>query len=348
MAKTHRHPFVEMVRTRALDFLRQPEAIFWAFGFPMILVIALGIAFRNRPVDKIHVCMTAAGMPEATAAALRANDGIVMREGDTAACGEALRLGKVQLALARTEAGGYETRFDPTQPESAMAKAMVEDLVQRAEGRKDVATFTAAEMKEPGGRYIDFLVPGLIGFSIMSGGLWGVGFAVADMRMRKLLKKMRATPMRRDQFLLGIAASRLLFLLPETTVLLLFGWIAFDVQVRGSLLAILALCVVGALAFAAIGLALGSRARTMEAIMGLINLASMPMWMLCGIFFSRERFPDAVQPLLKALPLSPLVDGLRLVTQEGASLAGVATHLAILGAWAVVSFAIAMRLFRWT
>ncbi len=183
--------------------------------------------------------------------------------------------------------------------------------------------------------------------SLMGGGLWGVGFVTVDMRIRKVLKRFLATPMRKSDFLLGILFSRLLFLVPEVLVILLFARLAFGVVIQGSLLAVVALIFLGALAFAGIGLLVASRARTVEAVSGLMNLVMLPMWVLSGIFFSSERFPEAMQPFIKVLPLTPLNDALRGVTLEGMSLESLWPQIAILAAWAVGSFVLALRWFRW-
>jgi ABC-2 type transport system permease protein len=237
--------------------------------------------------------------------------------------------------------------FDPTRSESLLARSKVDDTLERAAGRKDLLATEDQEMKEPGGRYIDFLIPGLIGMNVMGGGLFGVGFVTVDMRIRKLLKRFLATPMRKSDFLGAILLSRLLFLVPEMVVLLLFARAAFGVVIHGSLLAMTALILLGAFAFSGIGLLVASRARTMEAVSGLMNLIMVPMWLLSGIFFSSERFPEAVQPYIKALPLTPLIDALRGVSLEGASLASQWREVSILAAWAVGSFVLALRWFRW-
>ncbi|MGH7171563.1 MAG: ABC transporter permease, partial [Gemmataceae bacterium] len=190
-------------------------------------------------------------------------------------------------------------------------------------------------------------VPGLLGMSLMGGGLWGVGFVTVDMRIRKVLKRFLATPMRKTDFLLGILVSRLLFLVPEILVLLLFARVAFGVVIQGSLLAIVVLVLLGALTFAGIGLLVASRARTVEAVSGLMNLVMLPMWVLSGIFFTSERFPEAMQPFIKALPLTPLIEALRAVALEGMGLPELWPQLAILSVWAVASFVLALRWFRW-
>jgi ABC transporter DrrB family efflux protein len=206
---------------------------------------------------------------------------------------------------------------------------------------------TDAPVSEPGHRYIDFLVPGLMGLNIMGGGLFGVGFVIVDMRVRKLLKRLLATPMRRSHFLLAMLGSRLIMLLPEMTLLLVAARLGFGVPLRGNPLLLGLVILVGAFAFAGIGLVLASRTDKTETISGLINLVMLPGWLVSGTFFSSRRFPDAVQPLIQALPLTQLNDALREVMLEGASLGRVAGRLAVLAAWGGVAFLLALRWFRW-
>ncbi len=246
-----------------------------------------------------------------------------------------------------SEPASYEYVFDPTRPPSVLARNAVDDALQRAAGRTDVVKVSEQEFNEPGGRYIDFLVPGLLGMSLMGGGLWGVGFVTVDMRIRKLLKRFLATPMRKSDFLAGIMLSRLLFMIPEVLVLLVFARLAFDVRIFGSVLAVIFLIMLGAVAFSGLGLLVAARPRTLEAVSGLMNLVMLPMWLLSGIFFSSDRFPAVVQPLIKALPLTALIDALRAVMQDGASLASQWGPIANLAVWSVLSFVLALRWFRW-
>jgi ABC-2 type transport system permease protein len=260
-----------------------------------------------------------------------------------------LRTGKTELVVIATgeSAPHYDYYYDPSRPESVLARNAVDDALQRADGRKDAAEVTEHPFDEPGGRYIDFLVPGLLGMSLMGGGLWGVGFVTVDMRIRKLLKRFLATPMRRGDFLAGIMISRLLFMVPEVLVLLLFARLAFGVVIYGNLLAVIFLILLGAVTFSGLGLLVASRARTLEAVSGLMNLVMLPMWLLSGIFFSSDRFPAAVQPAIKALPLTALIDALRAVMQEGATLSSQLPQVGLLAAWAIVTFFLALRWFRW-
>ncbi len=164
----------------------------------------------------------------------------------------------------------------------------------------------------------------------MGGGLWGVGFVTVDMRVRKLLKRFLATPMKKTDFLLGIMISRMLFMVPEVLALLVFARYAFGVVNHGSLLAVTFLILLGAVMFSGIGLLVASRAKTIEAVSGMMNLVMVPMWIFSGIFFSSERFPDAVQPLIQALPLTPLISSLRAVMLEGKSLSELLTPIGIM------------------
>jgi ABC-type multidrug transport system permease subunit len=347
-------PLGQMILARLREFYREPEAIFWVYGFPILIVVALGVAFRNKPVERVTVDLEQRPGAESRIESVRgalAKDKktkFVVRVDDEATCRLRLRTGKTDLVVVPAESGrDYEYHYDPTRPEGLVARAKVDDALQRAFRRKDPLVVDDKELNEPGARYIDFLIPGLLGMSLMGGGLWGVGFATVDLRLRKVLKRFLATPMRKSDFLGAILISRLIFLVPEVFVLLLFARVAFGVVIQGSLFAVAALILLGAMTFAGIGLLVASRARTLEAVSGLMNLVMLPMWVLSGIFFSSERFPEAMQPLIQALPLTPLINSLRNVCLEGASLASQWLQMGILLAWGGLSFLLALRIFRW-
>jgi ABC-2 type transport system permease protein len=346
-------PLAQLMLARLREFYREPEAIFWVYGFPILMVVALGIAFRNKPVEQIVVDVQQDAADETKVRfvrdALGKDETFRVQVNDSARCRLRLRTGKTALVVVppSSSSGDYEYIFDPTREESRLAQSKVDDVLQRAAGRVDPLPIRAQTVEDPGSRYIDFLVPGLLGMSLMGGGLWGVGFVIVDMRIRKMLKRFLATPMRKTDFLLGILFSRLLFMVPEIVVLLVFARLAFGVVIQGSLLALVVLILLGAVAFAGIGLLVASRAKTLEAVSGLMNLVMLPMWVLSGIFFSSERFPEAMQPFIQALPLTPLIDALRAVTLEGTPLPQLWPQLAILTGWAVGSFVLALRWFRW-
>jgi ABC-2 type transport system permease protein len=354
IASTKRYwPVAQLMLARLREFYREPEALFWVYGFPILMVVALGIAFRNKPVEFIVVDVQQDSAEEAKVRfvrdALQKDETFKVQVNNPDLCRQRLRTGKTEVVVVppASSGGAYEYLFDPTREEGRLAQDKVDDALQRAAGRVDPLPIRSEIVQEPGGRYIDFLVPGLLGMSLMGGGLWGVGFVTVDMRIRKVLKRFLATPMRKTDFLMGILLSRLLFLVPEILVLLVFARLAFGVEIQGNLLTLVALILLGALAFAGIGLLVASRARTLEAVSGLMNLVMLPMWVLSGIFFSPERFPEAMQPFIQALPLTPLNDALRAVTLEGTPLMQLWPQTTILAGWAVGSFVLALRWFRW-
>ena len=337
------HPLAQLTLVRFREFWREPEAIFWVFIFPVLLAAGLGLAFRNRPPDVLGI---AAVTPE-LARSLRQEKLLDVEQLSAPAAEEALRTGKVALLAAPAPGGAVVYRYDDTNPEGRTARMLADGAIQRAAGRADPVPSSDRLMREPGSRYIDFLVPGLLGMNLMGSAIWGMGFAIVDARRKKLMKRLIATPMPRHYYLLSFVLARLLLLVVEVGVLLGFGAWVFQVPVRGSLLDLALLCVLGSLAFSALGLLIASRVRTIEAASGLMNALMMPMWIVSGVFFSAQRFPGALQPVIRALPLTAVIDALRAHMLQGASLAQVAPQLGVLGFWMVVCFTLALKLFRW-
>jgi len=337
------HPLVQLTVVRFREFMREPEALFWVFIFPILLAAGLGIAFRNRPADVLKIV---AVTPELTQS-LRQEKLLDVQQLSSAAAEEALRTGKAALLAEPGPGGAVVFRYDDTNPEGRTARMLADRAVQRAAGRTDPVASSDELIREPGSRYIDFLLPGLLGMNLMGSAIWGLGFAIVDARRKKLMKRLIATPMPRHYYLLSFILSRLLLLVIEVGAVLGFGALVFHVPVRGSRLDLAALCVLGSLSFSALGLLIASRAQTIEAASGLMNLVMMPMWIVSGVFFSAQRFPDALQPVIKALPLTALIDALRANMLQGANFSQLAPQLSILGAWLLVCFTLAMRLFRW-
>ena len=339
------HPLVQLTLAQMRGFYREPEALFWVFGFPIVLAFALGIAFRNRGPGELRVAVARGSGDSSLATAVARAPGLTAVMLDSGAARLELRTGRVALLVIPGDPIVY--RYDSTRTESRLARLATDDAVQRLRGRADPARVTDARVTEPGSRYIDFLIPGLLGMNLMGSGLWGVGFSVVQARTKRLLKRFMATPMRRSHYLLSFVLSRLVFLFVEVGALVGFGWLIFDVGVRGSLGAVGFITVLGALSFAGLGMLVASRARTVEAVSGLMNLVMLPMWILSGTFFSYARFPDAMQPVVKALPLTALNDALRAVMIDGSPLAQLGTPLAIVAGWGLASFGMALPIFRW-
>ncbi len=339
-------PNWELFLCRMRMFYREPDAVFWTYGFPVLLTIGLGVAFRTKPPDKVPVAIQDVAALSDVLQTLEGDPVFQTFVGSVAQCESWVRKGEADIAVLHTD--GTEYRSDPTRPEAAFARLKVDDAIQRAAGRSDSVAVNDAHMTAPGARYVDFLIPGLLGMNLMGGGLWGIGFVTVDMRLRKLLKRLVATPMRKRDFFLSLIGSRMVFTVPEMLLLLVTGWLLFRVAIEGSLVSIAVVAGVGALSFSGLGLLLASRARKIETISGLMNAVMLPMWIFSGIFFSSKRFPDVVQPFIQALPLTQLNNALRAVITDGASLMSQWMPLTILAAYGLVSFVLALKWFRWT
>jgi ABC-2 type transport system permease protein len=344
---THRtwadHPLGQLTLVRIREFVREPEALFWSLIFPVLLAAGLGVAFRNRPPQVLKIATVAPALAES----LRRETLLEVRLLSAPDAEAALRTGQVALLAEDGPEGTVVYRFDDTNPEGRMARMLADAAIQRGEGRSDPVPAADRLMREPGSRYIDFLIPGLVGMGIMGNAIWGLGFSIVDARRKKLMKRIIATPMPRHYYLLSFLFFRMMLLGVEAGVPIIFGLVVFGVPLRGSLLVLAGLCVLGSLSFSAIGLLIASRARTIEGVSGLMNVVMLPMWIVSGVFFSAQRFPDAVQPVIKALPLTAVIDALRANMLQGAGLAALTREAGTLGAWLIMCFALALKLFRW-
>jgi len=343
--------YKHLLVARMKELKREPEVVFWVFVFPILLALGLGIAFRNKPADVTSIAVVAGANAQDVLDLIQRSPQKSSIRAELLGRSSALkgfRLGKYDLVVESDGKGSLEYFYDPARPESVLSRAEVDNALQSAAGRQDpLATFVVVS-SEPGSRYIDFLIPGLIGMNVMNAAMWGIGFALVDMRQRKLMKRFVATPMRRSDFLLAIASSRLVLMILEVGLLLGFGSLVFHMRVLGSVFRILAIGAVGALSFAGLGLLTACRAQKIESASGLINLVMMPMWVFSGVFFSYERFPAVIHPLIRALPLTALNDALRATILEGTPLTAQPGRMLVLVLWGGISFALALKWFRWT
>jgi ABC-type multidrug transport system permease subunit len=345
MSRETSRPLVELTLARLREFVREPEALFWTFVFPIVMSIALAVAFPGGRATPVIVGLEPGPRADVVRRALTGQAGLTIRDITPREQERAIREGTVHLVVVPADPPVY--RFDPARTESRMARLVVDAALERAAGRQEPWQAREEPMQVAGSRYVDWLIPGIVGMTIMGTGMWGMGFSIVQARMRKLLKRLAASPMRRRDYLLAQMLARLVFLAPEVMVPLGFGALALGMPIRGSYGALGLVCLVGALAFTAIGLLAASRARTFEAISGILNMCMLPMWILSGVFFSASNFPDVVQPFIQALPLTALIDSLRAVVLEGAAVRDISGELLLLGVWAIFPFGLALGLFRW-
>lgn len=320
-------PIVQLTLVRLREFRREPEMVFWAIFFPILLTAGIGVAFRTQGPQVLAIATSSAALAEH----LRTETGLAVDLLPEDAARTALRVGKVALLVEQGPGGAAIYRYDDTNPEGRTAQALADGALQRAAGRVDAVRTEAVLVRDPGSRYIDFLVPGVVGLGIMSNAVWGLGFTIVDARRRKLTKLLTATPMSRVSYLLSYLVWRMIILWVEVGLPIGFGALVFGVPVRGSILSLAVICVCASLSFSALGLLIASRARTIEAVSGWMNVVQVPMWILSGVFFSAQRFPDIFQPFIRALPLTALNDALRAHMLQGATLIQVAPRLASSG-----------------
>ncbi|AXC14270.1 ABC-type multidrug transport system, permease component [Acidisarcina polymorpha] len=362
MSKLSESSLFELTTARLRLFFREPEAVFWIFVFPILLSVGLSIAFRNRPADVLQVAATTGRLAQA----LNADRGLTAVTMDEASGAHALATGRI-LLLAVDHSGSANPAsgnagavvpgsvipgsviydYDDTNPDARTARLLADRAIQKAAGQQDSVPTANQQVHEAGARYIDFVIPGLLGMNLMSSAIWGLGFAIVEARQKKLLKRLVASPMPRWQYLASFLLSRLLLLVIEVGVFLGFARLVFGVPFRGPIWQLVLLCILASLSFSALGLLIASRAKTMEAASGLMNLVMLPMWIVSGVFFSASRFPNIVQPVIRALPLTAAIDALRGNMLQGTSLAQLAGPVAVLTIWLLLAFTLSLRIFRW-
>ncbi len=345
MAASRYWPLWELTISRMRIFYREPAAVFWVYGFPLVMALSLGTAFRENPKEQIAVDVVGGGSNRLKIThSLHADSRFKVVESPTEDWRKRLQAGKTDLVIEATK-DGYQFWDEPHRAESRLARHAVEAAFLREQTK--TPELSVKHLDQAGSRYIDFLLPGLIGLNLMGGGMWGVGFVIVDMRVRKLLKRFLATPMRKSDFLLAVMCSRLFFTLTDILILLVFGYLVFGVSSQGNYLELTIVVLLGGAMFAGIGLLVAGRVQTIETVSGVMNFVMLPMWILSGVFFSSERFPSEIQPLINALPLTALNQALRGVMLEGQSLLALWPQVAILAVYSVLTFTIALWTFRW-
>ncbi|HEY4184278.1 MAG TPA: ABC transporter permease [Polyangia bacterium] len=343
-------PLTALTLARIREFIREPGAVFWTFGFPLLITVALGIAFRDQGPPQLRVALVDGPRAGVLRAALAREPLLAVETLPADVAAARLRAAAVLLTIDADGAAAAPLvyRFDPTHPEARAARRTIDDILQRNAGRHDALTTRDETAVARGGRYVDWMVPGLLGMQLLSGALWGTAWTIVNARQRRLLKRLAATPMRRRHYLMSFRLAGLLFVPLQVVVLFVFARLTFGVHIQGSLLAVFALSLFGSWSFAGLGLLCAARAQNSETANGLVNLVTLPMFVLCGVFFSSNKFPGFVQPLIRFLPLSAFNEALRHVVNDGASLFSQGRPLLVLTAWGVVSATVALRLFRWT
>lgn len=358
----------QLFKTQFLITIREPEVLFWGVIFPVLISIGLGLAFTQQAESKFSIVLVEKNKTEL--------DSLLNIYGaDSESKGENVQDWKINnktlgntvfkfsqsdwdsaiRSLKRGEADVIVTdslgkaiyHFDPLNSQSQLAYMKLSALVKSPNSNMNTENADIEPLTLMGVRYIDFLIPGLIAFGLMSSIMWGVSYTIIERRSQKLLRRLVATPMKKSNFLFALMFVRIIMNVVESLILLFFAWLIFDIHIQGNIGALIVLFLAGNLAFTGVAILVASRTTKTEVGSGLINAVQMPMMLLSGIFFSYHNFPEWSIRFIKLLPLTALTDGIRSIFNEGAGWVEVIYPTCMLSALGLICFVIGMKLFKW-
>ncbi|GHU88396.1 ABC transporter permease [Bacteroidia bacterium] len=358
----------QLFKTQFLLTIREPEVLFWGMIFPVLISIGLGLAFTQQTESKFNIILVEKNPTE-----LDSLLNIYGREAQSK--GEKVQYWKVSdktlgntefkfshsdwnsaiVSLKRGEAdlivtdslGKTSYHFDPHNSQAQLVYMKLSALIKSPASTMNIVNTDIEPLTLKGVRYIDFLIPGLIAFGLMSSIMWGISYTIIERRSQKLLRRMVATPMKKSNFLISLMFVRILMNVVESLILLFFAWLIFDIHIQGNIGALIVLFLAGNLAFTGIAILVACNTTKTEVGTGWINAVQMPMMLLSGIFFSYHNFPEWSIGTIKLLPLTALTDGIRSIFNEGAGWMEVIYPTFALSALGLICFVIGMKLFKW-
>jgi ABC-2 type transport system permease protein len=377
MNNIFKNQLFQLILAHIKEIIREPGVLFWGILFPILMSVGLGLAFAKKAdsVRKIAYVVTGEKGKNNSdtmimSYLLKASDKTVdpdnrskvfritlqdeklgkttflMQQMDWQSAIVELKRGSINLILTE-ENGQLEYHFDPVNPDAQLSHLLLSRILSRKEiiGQKNDEFIKPLTLQ--GTRYIDFLIPGLIGMGIMMSSLWGLSYGIIEKRSKKLLRRMIATPMKRSNLLISLITVRTAMNFIEGLLLFIFTYYAFNIRIQGSILALFAIFISSNIAFAGIAVFISSRTAKTEIGNGLINFVVFPMMLLSGIFFSYHNFPDWSISVIQKLPLTMVADGIRSIFIEGAGMAQMIMPCCILSAIGIVFFGIGLKIFRW-
>jgi ABC-type multidrug transport system, permease component len=366
--KITNHQLYRLITAHILEIVREPAVLFWGIVFPILMAWGLGIAFSNKKDINREVALI---LPQGISSIHQSSLGDIIEHypakgsyylplkneklGDVnltfhpytqEEANVQLKKGTISL-IVRVDKGKLYYHFDPANADAQLLYQLVKGVVSNGPAyysshQEEIQPLTLA-----GTRYIDFLLPGLLAMGIMMSTSWGISYTLIERRSKKLLRRMVATPMKKSNLLIALISARFIMNVMEASLLYLFAWLYFDMQIQGNLFALALLFISGNMAFAGISILISSHTSNTEVGNGLINAVVTPMMVMSGVFFSYTHFPEWTLPFIKHLPLTMLADGVRSIFNEGAGLLQVWKQVAILSVTGVVSFIVGLRIFKW-
>lgn len=343
---------IEMSKCRLREFCREPSAVFFVIMMPIVWMILLGLAFSNPKKEHYSIGIDQKLKEKTDLSeqhvlnALEESPYLNVIYGEIETLKSLMRKNTIALAVSSTNYG-YEYLADNSNPEAIYGKRLVNDVIQSSLGRKDVIAATEKTLIMPGGRYIDFLIPGLLALSFLTTSLFGTGMTIVANRRENLLKRYLTTPMKASDYILSHLIGRMLILCIEMLGVLGAGYALFGFRIAGSLFDFFALSLLGTGAFTVLAILAGSRTKNTSAYNGFVNLMVLPMMILSGVWFSKSHFPDWLNQICNFLPLNALLDGLRQIALDGTSLKALSWESLILLCYIFLGGGFASRIFKW-
>jgi len=346
-------------------FIRNRAAVFFSLFLPLIIMLIFGV-LNFEGATEIQLGIVDEAENDASASfieELGAYDYLVISEGTRDAELAALEEGDRDFVLVipggwTAPAPGVDTGLvayagsgDPAQAQ--VAQGLLQQAVAQAlyapgggatAGLTPPVTFESVESRDLG--YIDFLVPGIVGMTIMQLGIFGVAFGFVQLKRTGALRRLFATPTSPSYFLSAQVLSRLIIGLVQVAILFAVG-IWFGLQMFGDYMTLLVVVVIGSAIFLALGFGIAGWAKNEDQAAPVANLVSLPMMFLSGVFFPRDAMPDFLAAITAFLPLTYVIEALRAIVNEGATMMQLGPELLGMAVWVVISFLIALRLFRW-
>ena len=336
--------------------------MFWSFGFPVLMALGLGLAFSGNKAIVHNIAVVPSYNIEDTVLnnrlQLTENTKVLEKEFDseygvakyifhvTTWDSASLLMKRGKVASIITESGNQvQFHCDPLNPEAQLIGIQLDPYFKS--GNPGVFTGKLEKLSTKGMRYIDFLIPGLMGMGIMMSVMWGVCYTLIEKRSKKLLRRMVATPMKKSHFLLAQWASRIMVMTIETLILLIFSYFFFKIEIQGQIFALVLMLLAGNFCFFGLSILISSKTDNMQLGNGLISLITTPMMVLSGIFFSYQNFPPWLIKGIKYLPLTQLVDNVRSIFNEGAGILQVADGFLILILMGSICFFLGLRMYKW-
>lgn len=342
-------------------FLRDRQAIFFSLFFPMIFMLVFSFMEGSEP-EPVHL-----GVVDESGSALSSdmvqllvdNPQFLVASGSETEMRSALMDGEATLVLIipedASDADGpiaLDVLVDAAQVQQLnlilpLLEQSLLGMERELRGTEPLFSVNTIDVQSRSQRYIDFLLPGLLAFTLMQVAIAGSGFNIVEYRRKGILKRLFVTPIRPSDFIAGIVLSRTVVCLIQLTVLLLVAMLLMDVSILGSYAALYTIIITGTLLFLCLGFMLGSLAKTQQSIMAIGNLVIFPQIFLSGVFYPVDSMPALIQPLASVLPLTFVAGALRAIASEGAALTEIPLELAGIAFWLVVTFLAATRFFVW-